>query len=110
MVSRGDVNLPRIDPLDAIADVCAANQLWLHVDGSYGALAAQSPHVAGAMAGIGRADSLSLDPHKWLYAPLDVGCLLVRDVNTLRKAFSEGADYIDVAPTAHVRLRLWDHS
>ncbi len=54
-------------------------RLWLHVDGSYGALAAQSPHLQGAMSALGRADSLSLDPHKWLYAPLDAGCLLVKE-------------------------------
>ena len=67
VATAGDVNTGAIDPLDAIADVCATNRFWLHVDGSYGALAAQSPHVAGAMAAFARADSLSLDPHKWLY-------------------------------------------
>jgi len=111
VATAGDVNTGAIDSLDAIADVCAVNQLWLHVDGSYGALAAQSPHVAGAMAGIGRADSLSLDPHKWLYAPLDVGCLLVRDINALRRAFSEGADYIDVVADRDMSdFAYWDHS
>lgn len=111
VATAGDVNTGAIDPLDAIADVCAAQQLWLHVDGSYGALAAQSPRVNGAMAAISRADSLSLDPHKWLYAPLDAGCLLVRDVNTLRQAFSEGADYIDVVADRDMSdYAYWDHS
>jgi aromatic-L-amino-acid decarboxylase len=111
VATAGDVNTGAIDPLDAIADVCQANKLWLHVDGSYGALAAQSPHLSGAMSAIRRADSLSLDPHKWLYAPLDVGCLLVRDVNTLRTAFSEGADYIDVVADRDMsEYAYWDHS
>jgi aromatic-L-amino-acid decarboxylase len=111
VATAGDVNTGAIDPLDAIADVCAKFKLWLHVDGSYGALAAQSPHLGGAMAAIGRADSLSLDPHKWLYAPLDVGCLLVRDAHTLRRAFSEGADYIDVVADRDMsNYAYWDHS
>jgi aromatic-L-amino-acid/L-tryptophan decarboxylase len=106
----GDVNTGAIDPLEAIADVCAARRLWLHVDGSYGALAAKSAHVAGAMNALARVDSLSLDPHKWLYAPLDVGCLLVRDANPLRRAFSEGADYIDVVTDRDMSdFAYWDH-
>lgn len=111
VATAGDVNTGAIDPLDAIADLCAAADLWLHVDGSYGALAAQSPHVAGAMAALKRADSLSLDPHKWLYAPLDAGCLLVRDGHALRRAFSESADYIDVVADRDMSsYAYWDHS
>lgn len=111
VATAGDVNTGAIDPLDAIADVCAANRLWLHVDGSYGALAAQSPRVAGAMNGIGRADSLSLDPHKWLYAPVDAGCLLVRDGAALRRAFAESADYINVVTDRDMSdFAYWDHS
>ena len=111
VATAGDVNTGAIDPLDAIADVCAEAGLWLHVDGSYGALAAQSPHVKDAMAAIGRADSLALDPHKWLYAPLDVGCLMVRKAGALRRAFSEGAGYIDVVTDREMSdFASWDHS
>jgi aromatic-L-amino-acid decarboxylase len=110
VATAGDVNTGAIDPLDAIADVCADSRLWLHVDGSYGALAARSPHVNGAMAALHRADSLSLDPHKWLYAPLDVGCLLVRNAAALRRAFSEGAGYIDVVADRDMsEFAYWDH-
>ena len=111
VATAGDVNTGAIDPLDAIADVCSANKLWLHVDGSYGALAAQSPHVGGAMRALGRADSMSLDPHKWLYAPLDAGCLLIRNPSALRAAFSEGAGYIDVVADRDMSdYAYWDHS
>jgi glutamate/tyrosine decarboxylase-like PLP-dependent enzyme len=111
VATAGEVNTGAIDRLDQIADVCADARVWLHVDGSYGALAAQSPHVAGAMAALGRADSLSLDPHKWLYAPLDVGCLLVRNAAALRRAFSEGAGYIDVVADRDMSdFAYWDHS
>jgi aromatic-L-amino-acid decarboxylase len=111
VATAGDVNTGAIDPLDAIADVCAEQRVWLHVDGSYGALAARSRHVNGAMAAISRADSLSLDPHKWLYAPLDAGCLLVKDATALRRAFSEGAGYIDVVADREMsEFAYWDHS
>ena len=111
VATAGDVNTGAIDPLEAIADVCRDSRLWLHVDGSYGALAAQSPHVGAEMSALKRADSLSLDPHKWLYAPLDVGCLLVRNAATLRRAFAEGAGYIDVVADRDMSaFAYWDHS
>ena len=111
VATAGDVNTGAIDPLDAIADVCAAAKLWLHVDGSYGALAARSTYVGGAMQAIARADSMSLDPHKWLFAPTDAGCLLVRDATALRRAFSTGAGYIDVIADRDMsEFAYWDHS
>ena len=111
VATAGDVNTGAIDPLDAIAGVCEAENVWLHVDGSYGALAARSPHVGSAMAALRRVDSMSLDPHKWLFAPLDVGCLLVRRQAALRKAFSTGADYIDVVADQNMSdFAYWDHS
>jgi glutamate/tyrosine decarboxylase-like PLP-dependent enzyme len=110
VATAGDVNTGAIDPLDLIADVCVGQRVWLHVDGSYGALAAQTSSVAGRMQALGRADSLSLDPHKWLYAPLDAGCLLVKRPGALRRAFSEGASYIDVVADATMsEFAYWDY-
>ena len=114
VATAGDVNTGAIDPLDDIAGICAngARQVWLHVDGSYGALAAKTSRVGGTMAALERADSLSLDPHKWLYAPLDVGCLLVRPPGNvaLRGAFSVAADYIDVIADRDMSdFAYWDH-
>ena len=111
VATAGDVNTGAIDPLDAIAGVCARAGLWLHVDGSYGALAARSAHVGGAMQALDRADSMSLDPHKWLFAPTDAGCLLVRDAAALQRAFSTGAGYIDVIADRDMsEFAYWDHS
>lgn len=111
VANAGDVNTGAIDPLEAIADVCKRAGVWLHVDGSYGGFAAGSPHVGNALAALGRADSLSLDPHKWLFAPLDVGCLLVRDPKRLRQAFTQGAAYIDVIANADMpEYAFWDYS
>lgn len=110
VANAGDVNTGAIDPLDAIADVCARTGVWLHVDGSYGGLAAGAPRVGAALSALGRADSLSLDPHKWLFAPVDVGCLLVQDAKRLRQTFAQGAAYIDViADDDMSEFAFWDH-
>jgi aromatic-L-amino-acid decarboxylase len=109
--NAGEVNTGAIDPLDAMADVCVDTGVWFHVDGSYGGFAAGAPRVADALSAIGRADSLSLDPHKWLFAPLDAGCLLVRDPQRLKQAFAHGASYVDVIADHDMsEYAYWDHS
>jgi len=91
VASAGTTATGSIDPLAAIADLCRERNLWLHVDGAYGALASLAIPVA--FRGIERADSLSLDPHKWLYQPTGCGCLLYRDANDARRAFSHSGEY-----------------
>ena len=86
--SAGTVNTGAIDPLDALADVAAAEELWFHVDGAYGAFGVLDPAIAARFRGMERADSLVLDPHKWLGVPVDSGCALVRRGEDLRDAFS----------------------
>jgi aromatic-L-amino-acid decarboxylase len=86
--SAGTVNTGAIDPLDALADVAAAEDLWFHVDGAYGAFGVLDPSIAHRFRGLERADSLALDPHKWLGVPVDAGCALVRHGDDLRDAFS----------------------
>jgi aromatic-L-amino-acid/L-tryptophan decarboxylase len=86
--SAGTVNTGAIDPLDEIADVAAEHGLWFHVDGAYGALAILAGQAAPAFAGWERADSVVLDPHKWLGVPVDCGCVLLRDPTFARDAFS----------------------
>jgi glutamate/tyrosine decarboxylase-like PLP-dependent enzyme len=92
--SAGTVNTGAIDPLDALADLCAAEGLWLHVDGAYGALGVLDPAKAARYAGMARADSLALDPHKWLSVPVECGCVLVRDGALLRETFSLVPPYL----------------
>src|SRR6185436_5895570 len=70
------------------AAVCRANDLWFHVDGAYGAPAAALPEASADLKALSEADSVAVDPHKWLYAPLEAGCVLVRDAARLRNAFS----------------------
>jgi glutamate/tyrosine decarboxylase-like PLP-dependent enzyme len=86
--SAGTVNAGAIDPLDALADVATAEDLWFHVDGAYGAFGVLDPTIAARYRGMEQADSLVLDPHKWLGVPVDAGCALVRRGDDLRDAFS----------------------
>jgi len=83
-----------IDPLPAVADLCAAHGLWMHVDAAYGGAAVLAPELRPLLAGIERADSISFDPHKWLYTPQSSACLLVRDPATLLRSFSIDAAYV----------------
>ncbi len=94
IASAGTVNTGAIDPLAAIADVCERHGVWLHVDGAYGAPAILTARYAEALAPLGRADSLALDPHKWLYVPVEAGLVLVRDAEAMRAAFSLVPPYL----------------
>ena len=91
VASAGTVNTGAIDPLREIAEIAHSHGAWMHVDGAYGALAAIA--APEKFAGLAMADSLSLDPHKWLYQPLDCGCLLYRDLNVARQTFKYTGDY-----------------
>lgn len=91
VASAGTVNTGAIDPLREIAEVAHAHGAWMHVDGAYGALAAIA--IPAKFEGLALADSISLDPHKWLYQPLDCGCLLYRDLDMARKTFAYTGDY-----------------
>jgi aromatic-L-amino-acid/L-tryptophan decarboxylase len=86
--SAGTVNTGALDPLAALAGVADAEELWFHVDGAYGAFGVVDPAIAPRFEGMERADSLTLDPHKWLGVPVDAGCALVRRADDLRDAFS----------------------
>ena len=123
VASAGTVDLGTVDPLADIADICAANGAWLHVDGAYGGLFALCDEGRAALAGIERADSVALDPHKTLFLPYGTGAVVLRDGQRLLDAFSATADYLqplgethvgpspaDLSPelTRHFRaLRLW---
>lgn len=97
--SAGTANTGAVDPLHAIADLCRDQAVWLHVDGAYGAPAALTREHAWLQGAFARADSLSIDPHKWLFAPLDVGCALVRSDEDLVRAFASSSEYVAVSQT-----------
>jgi aromatic-L-amino-acid/L-tryptophan decarboxylase len=106
--TAGTVSTGAIDPLAELAALCREFDLWFHVDGAYGGLAAVLPDAPAALMGLHEADSVAVDPHKWLYAPLEAGCALVRNPEKLRDAFAyhppyyhfgvEAINYFDLGP------------
>lgn len=98
IASAGTVNTGAIDDVTALAALAAQEDLWLHVDGCIGALIAIAPQNAHLVAGIEKADSLALDPHKWLHAPFEAGCALVRDASKHRNAFAVTPEYLESTP------------
>jgi glutamate/tyrosine decarboxylase-like PLP-dependent enzyme len=96
--TAGTVNTGAIDDLQALADLAAEESLWFHIDGCIGALLAISPENSWRVEGLSRADSIALDPHKWLHAPFEVGCALIRDSVLHRKTFAVAPEYLQGTP------------
>jgi glutamate/tyrosine decarboxylase-like PLP-dependent enzyme len=94
VATAGTVNTGAIDPLDAIADFCAAEGLWMHVDGAFGALAWLDKRQRGQLSGLQRGDSLAFDCHKWLYLPYGVGCVFVRNATAHEATFKVEPPYL----------------
>ena len=107
VATAGTVNTGVVDPIADIADVAEANGCWLHVDGAYGAVGAALPELAPRYRGIERADSVAMDPHKWLYVPYEAGATLVRDPATLRAMFALRPDYLAVEEDAYLAGHVW---
>jgi aromatic-L-amino-acid/L-tryptophan decarboxylase len=108
--SAGATSTGAVDPLAGLADVCAAEGLWLHVDAAYGGFAALTPKGRALLAGIERADSVTLDPHKWLFQPFECGGVLIRDGDRLARTFAIHPDYLDSSETGvtgEVNLGDW---
>ena len=103
--SAGTVNTGAVDPLDELADFCAEQGLWLHVDGAYGAFGILDPNVSHLYTGLERADSVALDPHKWLATPIECSCAIVRQGDLLRETFSLVPPYLRTEPDKGIR---WD--
>ena len=97
--SAGSTSTGAVDPLPGLADLCAAEGLWLHVDAAYGGFAALTPEGRALLTGIERADSVTVDPHKWLFQPLECGGVLVRDGERLARTFAIHPDYLDSTET-----------
>ena len=113
--TAGTVSTGAVDPLPDIASICREYDLWFHVDGAYGAFAAlllhenQGIEVPADLEGISLADSIAVDPHKWLYAPLETGCILVRDQEALRDAFSYHPPYYHFADQAEPTIDYYEY-
>jgi glutamate/tyrosine decarboxylase-like PLP-dependent enzyme len=98
VASAGTVNTGAVDPLDELADFCTEQGLWLHVDGAYGAFGILDLNVSHLYRGLERADSVALDPHKWLATPIECSCAIVRQGMLLREMFSLVPPYLQTEP------------
>jgi len=110
VANAGTVNTGSVDPLAEIREVANRFQLWMHVDGSYGAFAVLAKSARELFAGIEQADSIALDPHKWLYLPVDVGCVIYRSPEIARAAFAHDAEYTRIiGEKADEAFAFWDY-
>ena len=107
VASAGTVNTGVVDPLAAIADVAHEHGCWFHVDGAYGAVGVALPELTALYRGMERADSVAMDPHKWLYVPYEAGATLVRDPATLRAMFAHRAEYLALEEDSYLEGPVW---
>ncbi len=110
VANAGTTATGAFDPLAEVADFAHRHNLWMHVDAAYGGFAALAPSARHFFAGIEEADSVTLDPHKWLYLPVGCGCVLYKDPAAARAAFSHGADYTRPIGLEHDEaFAFWDY-
>ena len=110
VANAGTVNTGAIDPLAEIREIADRFQLWMHVDGSYGAFAVLAESARKLFASMEKADSIALDPHKWLYLPVDVGCVIYRDPEIALAAFAHEAEYTRMfGEEADEAFVCWDY-
>lgn len=106
--NAGATNTGAIDPLESISTVAREEKLWFHVDGAYGGFAVLVPEAKSAFQGIEEADSVTLDPHKWLFQPYETGCLMVRNTRTLEDAFRIMPEYLQDAELGKEQVNFAD--
>jgi glutamate/tyrosine decarboxylase-like PLP-dependent enzyme len=109
IASAGTTNTGTVDPLEEMAEICASENLWFHIDGAYGGAAILAEKGKTLLKGIEKADSLTIDPHKWLFQPYEIGCLLVRDHKWLSKTFSEKPVYLRDIEGNDSEINFYDH-
>jgi glutamate/tyrosine decarboxylase-like PLP-dependent enzyme len=108
VASAGTTSTGAVDPLAETAAVCRAAGAWLHVDGAYGAAAALTERGRALLAGLGEADSVSMDPHKWLFQPFECAAVLVRDAQVLRDVFRMVPEYLKDSDLSHEEVNFRD--
>ena len=110
IATAGTTNTGTVDDLVAISECCRENDMWMHVDGAFGAGSILSERGRQVLEGIELADSISIDPHKWLFQPIESGCILVRDRNQLRQTFDESPEYLSDVDAEEEEINFYQHS
>lgn len=109
IASSGTTNTGTVDPLEELAAICKTENIWLHVDGAYGAAAILAKNGKKLLRGIDKADSLTVDPHKWLFQPYEIGCLLVQNHKWLKNTFTEKPVYLRDIEGNESEINFYDH-
>jgi len=109
IASAGTTNTGSVDPLDELAQLCEQENLWFHIDAAYGGAAILTTEGKKNLKGIEKADSLTVDPHKWFYQPYEIGCLLVRDHRWLSGTFTEKPEYLKDIEGNKSEINFYDH-
>ena len=109
IATAGTTNTGTVDPLNGLADICQQEDIWMHVDGAYGGAAILAKNGKQLLDGIERADSLTVDPHKWFYQPYEIGCLLVKDHRWLSDTFTEKPEYLRDIEGNQSEINFYDH-
>lgn len=109
IASSGTTNTGSVDPLEELAEICKTENIWLHVDGAYGGAAILAKNGKKLLKGIEKADSLTIDPHKWLFQPYEIGCLLVQNHSWLKSTFTEKPVYLRDIEGNQSEINFYDH-
>ena len=109
VATAGTTNTGTVDPLSEISKICKKEDIWFHIDGAYGGAAILSKDGKKLLKGIEKADSLTVDPHKWFYQPYEMGCLLVRNSKWLKNTFTETPEYLRDVEGNESEINFYDH-
>jgi glutamate/tyrosine decarboxylase-like PLP-dependent enzyme len=109
IASAGTTNTGTVDPLNELATLCKKEKIWLHIDAAYGGAAILAKNGKQLLAGIEKADSITVDPHKWFYQPYEIGCLLVRNHKWLKGTFTEKPEYLRDIEGNESEINFYDH-
>lgn len=109
IATAGTTNTGTVDALSELSAICKKEDIWFHVDAAYGGAAILSKKGKGMLKGIEKADSLTVDPHKWFYQPYEIGCLLVRNTNHLKGTFTEKPEYLKDVEGNQSEINFYDH-
>lgn len=109
IATAGTTNTGTVDPLDDLAKICKEEDLWFHIDGAYGGAVILADNGKQLLKGVNKADSLTVDPHKWFYQPYEIGCLLVRSHRWLKSTFTEKPEYLRDVEGNESEINFYDH-